>query len=1618
MTGAASEQLRRRRQGERPQIGAAAAKLDGQLHALTVVAGSALRRGRGGLCGGGAIQRPALLGARQADDGRQRLLGAHEDLAFQLALGVGRQGVAGDEGLALARLKLALHVDEAAARRRPGAQQSLGVRAFAQGRGLFDHRLDLGVQHSRLGETFDRAVGAALAVDQTEQHVHVVGWRVRADQVRPHVELHQTRLLQREGLGVRQGGEDRLLQLQRQIGPALGQAVHAHADALGADRRLALLCARDRQAVRRRQHPARGVVGVGLGDHLGRRDRVAGRGDDVQMLDRHPRVHGPAGGGESGVLNGPAALLQSGDLGLHPALDLLRQEEPPAGPQNEEDGDDGEGNDQSLAAVMRGGPQTQHLRPRRQGGEQARRASGIQHDKDAPVVSPADQAAERLSNAPARQGVVPGTPARARAEPLASRLVQQVGARPRHAVEGQNAQGPARHVHAIPDGIRAQQAAVPLGPEDIDQRPDLQRIDVLGVERQARARQFRPQPFIDRLQPPDGCEQAQSSAARRQEQFAHGRRDLARVVLDQVVDDDDPAVGGIVEGTVDLQRPRRFDQARRPGPQTGQVKGVFGRRIGQGGAGHQHPVRWHDHRRFQRHGRVDPVTTQGHVVDAAEGGLGAQPVHIVGVGFVAALLQRRQHGAPAGQGHARAAVQSAQRALDAGAGGAVQFGRLLVEDVLEMARQGQQRRLEVGDGLGRLARGRQHRLGDRMQRALQAELGPAALGGASAQLLQRRHQEALDRADGVHFAGRRRDAAGHAFAGQLRRRAQGVAFVPARARDGRAPRARGSSGAARPPPGPTGRRRRRCRRRRTGGGPRRRRCASAPPSRRPASGRARCGRRRRRPGSSPAHDWPPPDRPGGWRGWSSRRSTGDSGGRRRGRIRRADRPDWPVPPDAWAPSHRGRAASRDSRPPSCRRRGCGRPSARPGPCRSGRRSPAAPPAPCPEGSAGRGSSRAPSSPPSCAAARPRRATGRGSRGRSGVAGRGCRSRSRLRLRCARPTGWRAPDSPGSCPCRSPLRPEGRADAPLRCAARRRRPPRPHSRTGRAASRPDPRPEAACPDGCGRFRNRLGRTRPRRAAPRPPTPAGEPRRRGPSRAADARATARRAGPEARAAPSPSPPGPASGPARRPPPAPDRRARPACRDDAAYCNASASVRRLVRRSGLVAAPAPAGDGRCGRGRSARLAGGADRRGQDAGGLSAQPDRPVRTGAATRNGAGLGRSHPLSVAAEGPDDRRRTQSDDAHSRDRAEHPRREPHRRHQTVEEAAPARLPARHPADHAGAVGPVLRLGRGEGLFRRPEMRGAGRGPRHLERQARRPAGAGAGAVADVRAADAAGGAGRGQASGRRPQGRGGRGVVFRADDARRHLRFRRSGVGLPGHRRDRRPGRARRGQGPEDPLLRRLEIPAGHLSGRAGAAHGAGPRSLARPALRRAGVAGAAGPAQRYPGGADPAGRDVSEGRSAFPSRPSVRGSAGAYDAGHAADAAAGPDGRRPAGLCGDGLFSGHLVDPTDRRHRPGRPVRAGHAGRRSGGLAGGELHDEAVLPQLRPDLGPDRAAPAGSREDRPPSDLLDGPDLRRAAAPPAGPSAAEDSARGCGDRPAGRGAVGPTAEPHPRPHRP
>ena len=76
-------------------------------------------------------------------------------------------------------------------------------------------------------------------------------------------------------------------------------------------------------------------------------------------------------------------------------------------------------------------------------------------------------------------------------------------------------------------------------------------------------------------------------------------------------------------------------------------------------------MRGQDDGGLQRHGRIDPVTAERHVVDVAEGGLDRQPVDEIGVRFVAAVLERRQHGTPAGQGHAGAAVEATELAKDA-----------------------------------------------------------------------------------------------------------------------------------------------------------------------------------------------------------------------------------------------------------------------------------------------------------------------------------------------------------------------------------------------------------------------------------------------------------------------------------------------------------------------------------------------------------------------------------------------------------------------------------------------------------------------------------------------------------------------------------------------------------------------------------------------------------------------------------------------------------------------------------------------------------------------------------------------------------------------------------------
>ena len=72
----------------------------------------------------------------------------------------------------------------------------------------------------------------------------------------------------------------------------------------------------------------------------------------------------------------------------------------------------------------------------------------------------------------------------------------------------------AGHIDPVAQGIGAEQRGLGIIAEDIDQRAGVDRIDMLGIERQAGARQPVGNPAMHRAQPPDRGEQAEHAAAR------------------------------------------------------------------------------------------------------------------------------------------------------------------------------------------------------------------------------------------------------------------------------------------------------------------------------------------------------------------------------------------------------------------------------------------------------------------------------------------------------------------------------------------------------------------------------------------------------------------------------------------------------------------------------------------------------------------------------------------------------------------------------------------------------------------------------------------------------------------------------------------------------------------------------------------------------------------------------------------------------------------------------------------------------------------------------------------------------------------------------------------------
>ncbi len=135
----------------------------------------------------------------------------------------------------------------------------------------------------------------------------------------------------------------------------------------------------------------------------------------------------------------------------------------------------------------------------------------------------------------------------------------------------------------------------------------------------------------------------------------------------------------------------------------------------------------------------------------------------------------------------------------------------------------------------------------------------------------------------------------------------------------------------------------------------------------------------------------------------------------------------------------------------------------------------------------------------------------------------------------------------------------------------------------------------------------------------------------------------------------------------------------------------------------------------------------------------------------------------------------------------------------------------------------------------------------------------------------------------------------------------------------------------------------------------------------------------------------------------LRGTAGAPDARHAAHPPARP--RRPeaARLRGHRLLARRLGAGRSRRDIPAaaesacRPLRRGHARRRSGSLAERVLSPETDLPQLRRYCRTDRPATSRQGKDRPPGYRLDRPNLRRIARARARPPAARGNAQRCGN---------------------
>ena len=135
-----------------------------------------------------------------------------------------------------------------------------------------------------------------------------------------------------------------------------------------------------------------------------------------------------------------------------------------------------------------------HRNFRRKGGQQARRQRARQDHEQPLVALPPDQPAERLRQPRADHPVVIG--AAAIGQP--ARRVEHRRPRPRHPLHHHQPQRFARHVDPVAQRIGAEQRGVRIVAENVDQRAGIDRVDMLGEQRQSGPRQPVGDPGMDR----------------------------------------------------------------------------------------------------------------------------------------------------------------------------------------------------------------------------------------------------------------------------------------------------------------------------------------------------------------------------------------------------------------------------------------------------------------------------------------------------------------------------------------------------------------------------------------------------------------------------------------------------------------------------------------------------------------------------------------------------------------------------------------------------------------------------------------------------------------------------------------------------------------------------------------------------------------------------------------------------------------------------------------------------------------------------------------------------------------------------------------------------------------